>query len=340
MDPLSHALLGASISYALLGGKLGPRAAAIGAVAALLPDVDSFVSSKEDPLLYLEYHRFITHSLIVAPIGALVASLPWAIPRSLRPNWKLHWLAALPAYLSHCFLDACTTYGTQISWPFSRERVGWDFVSVVDPVFTIGVALLLTIALRKQRAPLAFFAVAFAASYLSLGALQRSRAAEAQRELAAKRGHTIERSEVMPTFGNQLVWRSLYLADGKLHSDRVRVGWFSSPAVREGTSLPVLSSGDLTDAERPVEEATRGVARFGWFAGGWLARAPNDPSLIGDMRYSISTRAFDPVWGIRLTNGDQGPRIEWVNRQKERRPDMGELWSEITGRHPKYRPEG
>lgn len=338
MDSVTHTIIGATVSYALFGGKLGRKAAAVGALAGVLPDIDGLISSKADPLLYVEFHRYFTHSLLFALVGAFVATLPWVLRSRYRACWHLFWLCALPAYVSHCLLDACTTYGTQIYWPFSRERVGWDFISIIDPLFTITALVLLTCGLIKQRRSFATGAAFFALLYLSAGAQQRSRAAEVQRLLAQERGHLIERSEIMPTLGNNLVWRSLYLAGGRIYSDRIRVGWFSSPTIRQGTSLPVETPGDLTPTERSANEQTNAFARFAWFSDGWLSRSPGDPSVLGDMRYSISTRAFDPVWGIRLSmdEGEQG-RVEWVNRSRERKPQTKELWSEIRGSHIEYR---
>src|SRR5690606_31576566 len=93
-------------------------------------------------------------------------------------------------------------------------------------------------------------ALGFCASYLVLGTVQQARAAHAQRALAAARGHVLERTEVMPTMANNLVWRALYLHDGRIYSDRIRVGWFSGATVREGWSLPRVQVSDLTAAER------------------------------------------------------------------------------------------
>ena len=37
--------------------------------------------------------------------------------------------------LTHGFLDACTSYGTSLFWPFSSTRVSWNVISIVDPFF-------------------------------------------------------------------------------------------------------------------------------------------------------------------------------------------------------------
>ena len=141
MDPLTHSLLGASLGYAAFGRRLGRTAAGVGGLAAFVPDADIFIRSAADPLLAIEYHRHFTHSLLFAPVGAAVVASFWLI----RPRWRDHfaalWVCALVAYFSHALLDAATSYGTQLMWPFTDERFGWDFIAVVDPAFTLALAI-------------------------------------------------------------------------------------------------------------------------------------------------------------------------------------------------------
>jgi inner membrane protein len=335
MDPLTHALAGAALGYALFGRPLGRHSAALGALAAVAPDIDHFVSSVEDPLLYVEVHRSFTHSFLFSIIGSLISTLPWILRKGLRPRWKLLWACAWPAYLSHCLIDASTSYGTQLLWPFSRARFGWDLIAVIDPLFSGVLALALIIAIARRKPGWAAAGVYICFAYLVLGGIQHYRAANVQRQLAAVRGHVIERSEIMPTLGNNVVWRSLYLYRGQIYSDRLRVGWFSGPSYHEGTALPLQTVADLKEIEVDGNRRTRAFERFAWFSDGWVARSPFDPDVLGDMRYSISTRAFDPIWGIRFT-GKQPVCFEWVNRQLERSLSLNELWSEIVGTHPDY----
>jgi hypothetical protein len=83
---------------------------------------------------------------------------------------------------------------------------------------------------------------------------------------------------------------------------------------------------------------TRDFWRFHWFADGWVARAPADPTIIGDARYSSSMDAFEPVWGIRLTSGNAPAPLTWIDRSSERRVDVGALWDELRGHDTSFRP--
>ena len=232
-------------------------------------------------------------------------------------------------------LDAATSYGTQLWWPFSNQRAGWDWIAIVDPVFTLPLIAGLALGLILRRARPAVLALTFAGCYLLIGGVQHGRAVSAQRELARKRGHIPERIEVMPTLGNNVVWRALYIHQGRIHSDRIRVGWFTRPAIREGWSLPLTGAGDLTDDER-TRNRRQSFERFAWFSDHWVARSPADASVLADMRYSLGADAFDPIWGIRFTAAGAMNEVEWINRSRDRRINPGELWREITGADERY----
>jgi len=360
MDTLTHALLGAAVGQVAFGRRLQWRATVIGMVAAELPDLDFFIHSAADPLLNVELHRHFTHSFAFSPILGFAAALPWWFRAEFKPlRWPL-FLCGLIACWSHILLDACTSYGTQFLVPFSRHRFGWDFISIIDPVFTVALlAGLVTNALanrrRKTNPPATadselnhprsviryrwvWAALGIGFAYLAVGAVQKLRAHAAQADLARARGHRIERSEAMPTLANQLVWRSLYLHDGRIYSDRLRVPWLGPSSVRAGDSLPLVTDRDLAPAETARLTRHDSFARFAHFSDGWIARAPGDAAVIGDMRYSLSAKAFDPIWGIRFTAAGAPTEVEWVNRSRDRRPALAELWSELTGAHPEYRP--
>lgn len=303
MDPLTHALAGATVAWAVSGARLGRRALVIGAAAGLAPDLDILIRSASDPLLAIEHHRGFTHSFAFAPAGgAIVAAILGA-----RGKWRWSWLAALLAWISHALLDASTTYGTQLFWPFSRHRVGLDIISIIDPLFTLAL-LAGVIAAMRDRPRFVHGVLAFAIVWLAIGLVQRERALAAQRLLAAGRGESVERGAVFPTVGNTLVWRSLYVTNGTLRMDRIRVPWFRDPVFTVGPFVPHVVAHAGSARER------RDFARFAWFSDDWLAADPEDPTVIGDARYSVHTDRYRPVWAIRL----HPARTEWIDRTPER----------------------
>lgn len=334
MDPLTQGLLGAAAAQVVFGRKI-KNSGLIGAAGGMAPDLDVLIRSAGDPLLAVEYHRQFTHSLAFVPVGGLIAALPWIARPKHRRLWKPIAGAAIAGYATHGVLDACTTYGTQLFWPFTNYRVSWSWISIVDPIFTlallVGVALT---ALRAARLPAAA-ALAVCLAYMGLGALQHERAMEAQARIAVVRGHQPVRGDAFPTVGNNVVWRSLYEAGGMLYADRIRVPWFGAPQYTTGTAVRAARESDLPPEQRAAPRIVADYRRFAWFSLDWVAYAPDQPDVIGDVRYSLRTAAFEPIWGVRFHPHRAQP-TEWVNRSRDRELGLATLWAEIDGSHPDY----
>lgn len=288
MDILTQAVLGAAVAVAVAPPAERRVAAAIGLVAGVLPDADALIQSGSDPLLVLDYHRHFTHALIAVPLLAALAALlcyPFVrrrlpVPRLLRYSLAGSALAGL--------LDACTSYGTHLWLPFSEARVAWNLIAVVDPLFTLALLVPLLLVLRRPQRLAMPVGLLLAAAYLGLGFLQHQRVERAAAEVALARGHAAQRLTVKPTLGNLLLWRALYVHDGRIHADALHAG----PAMRHyaGASAPLL--GDVPAARRAD------VARFRAFADDWLVADGAD--AVGDARYAMLPTAIRPIW-----------RIEW-----------------------------
>lgn len=341
MDPLTHALVGAVVTRTVVAdrGDATPRVRTLllaGAFGALLPDVDRVIQSAADPLLHVEFHRHFTHALAFIPIGGLAAMLPWLLRKGMRPHWRVLLGAATLGYASHGLLDASTTYGTLLLWPFSGRRIAWNWISIVDPLFTGMLLLGLVVGWIRQHRLAALMALSACVVYLAMGAWQRERAFDVQRQIARARGPSPVRAAVFPGFANQLVWRSLYEADGMLHLDRIRVPWMGAATWSPGTSVVPYDLVDRAD-DAMSQRLHRDFSRFQWFADGWLARSAADPSVVGDARYSLSPHRFEPVWGIRFTPGLKPP-VQWVDHSRGRRVDLRVWFDEVRGRDTAFRP--
>ena len=299
MDLITHAALGAAGAGAVAPGHALRLAALTGAIAGLLPDADQLIASDRDPLLTLEYHRHFSHALLMAPLGALlVAILIAALARGRLPFARIY-VYALIGYVLSPLLDACTSYGTHLLWPFREDPIAWNIISIVDPVFTLAVSVALLFALLKRRAVLARAAVALAAIVLAVGAVQHQRATTHAHALAMSRGHLPERLLVKPTLGNMLLWRSLYVTDGRIHVDAVRIGAGDEVRVYAGDSAPRFDIDHDLDLPRG-SVLHRDVQRFVAFADHLAVRHPARPEMIGDARYSMLPTSLEPLWGIIL----------------------------------------
>ena len=75
MDPLTQGTVGAALAQSSADKKNILKVSIIGFLAGLTPDLDVFIQSSSDPILFLEYHRQFTHSLFFIPIGSLFVTL-------------------------------------------------------------------------------------------------------------------------------------------------------------------------------------------------------------------------------------------------------------------------
>ena len=215
MDPLTQGVVGAAAPQLVSRRTEKVAAAIIGFFSGMAADLDVLITSSTDPLLHLEFHRHFTHSLVFVPVGALLCTLAFRVVfkhwfRRSHLSFKRTYLFSLLGYATHALLDACTTYGTQLFWPFSDMRVAWNNVSVIDPLFTIPLLVLLVFAVAKRSNRIASLLVLYAFAYLALGVLQNQRAALVAEELALSRGHTPVNFGLKPSFANIVVWKSVY----------------------------------------------------------------------------------------------------------------------------------
>jgi inner membrane protein len=130
MEPLTHNLTALMLARASLN-RWCPRATAVALAAANAPDVD-FVGALGGDLGILEWHRGLTHSLIVAPVMALLPlAVLWPWLRRLGRRRRLY-LVSLAGVLSHILLDWTNIYGVRLLAPFDPRWRRLDLASVVD----------------------------------------------------------------------------------------------------------------------------------------------------------------------------------------------------------------
>jgi inner membrane protein len=299
MDLLTQGLLGAACAVSVARRPELRPALAIGFFAGMLADADVLIRSSSDPLLTLEYHRQFTHALLFIPFGAAFAALLCWLPARRRLQPRRIYLYAFFGYLPSGLLDAFTSYGTQLLWPFSDARIAWNAVSVVDPLFSLALVTGLLVGALRQRPAAARIGLAIALLYLGAGLLQRERAEAFAAEIAAARGHPVERLQAKPTLGNLLLWRIIYLSGGHFHVDAVRVPPWGASRHYPGGALPQFDPADLEAL--PADSLLRqDVERFAYFSDGYLAWHPQRPEVLGDVRYAMLPNDLQPLWAIEI----------------------------------------
>jgi inner membrane protein len=333
MDILTHGLLGGALAQACSKKDETRAATTVGFLAALLADADALIRSSADPLLTLEYHRQFTHALIFVPVGALlVALILWPAFKRFGhpPGFRRIYLYALLGCATSGLLDACTSYGTHLLWPFTGERVAWSIISIFDPLFSLILVATLLFGLRQRNVLPARIGLLLAAMYLSIGWFQHQRAEDTMRATIVQRGQEAEKLTVKPTLGNLLLWRSIYLAGGNYHVDAVRVG-AGTARVYPGTMMRAFDLPRDLPALSTASVLHQDIRRFDLFSDGYLAIHPDDTGLLGDVRYAILPTSTRPLWGIRLDMQHPEDHVQFETSRRVSQKDIDQFIRMFSG---------
>ena len=188
MDPITHAVAGAVLARATAPKAPGPKTLSLrarilaGTAAAAFPDVD-YVLNAISPIVYLEHHRGITHSILLLPAWALV--LAWACARVARdPRGYRPWFGVcLLGLASHVAGDLITSFGTMLLAPVSRHRFALGTTFIIDLWITgiLLAGLAGSLVFRGSRAPAAVASVVLIGYIAGQGLMKREAEAFARR---------------------------------------------------------------------------------------------------------------------------------------------------------------
>lgn len=174
MDSLTQIVLGAGVGEVLMGRKIGYKAQLIGAIAGTVPDLDVLTNFwVTDVAEKLHIHRSYSHALFVHIFLALpFAYVTYRIFKRAYSFSQFYWLWFL-GLTTHAILDSFTTYGTQLFLPFTDYLVGFNNISVVDPLYTLPFMALLIACLfykkdSSKRYSLAKWSFIVSSSYMLL----------------------------------------------------------------------------------------------------------------------------------------------------------------------------
>lgn len=314
MDIVTHGLLGAALGYALSGPDVAKRASLTAGVAALAPDLDVLIRSSHDPLLALEYHRHFSHSLFFAPVGAtLVAIVMWLL---LRRNFQFvqTWVSAFIGYLSAILLDACTSYGTHLLWPFTEARTSWNIISIVDPVFSAFLLVALILGIFRGSRGFAQLGIYACLCYLCVGYLQHERAQAVVQSSADAQRLNVDRIIVKPSFANILLWRTLTIKDGNVSANAVRLNLFGESKTYPGESTKLVTDTDIQRwANGSYKKVTEG-RRFLKLSDSILVHDENNENFLGDVRFALLPNSLKPLWGIENVGNEKS--IVYLTQRK------------------------
>ncbi|MFT5816223.1 MAG: inner membrane protein, partial [Psychroserpens sp.] len=137
MDSLTQVVLGGAVGYAVLGNKVGYKAAIYGAILGTLPDLDVFLPYSGEVEAFT-YHRGFSHSLLIHLL--ISPFIAWLLIKCHQATaiYKKHWFWLVFLCLStHAILDSFTVYGTQLLWPITEYPFAVSNLFIIDPLYTL-----------------------------------------------------------------------------------------------------------------------------------------------------------------------------------------------------------
>lgn len=342
VDPLTQGVFGAIAAHAIARRAEVRSATVAGALGGMAADLDVLIRSSSDPLLFLDFHRHFTHALAFIPVGgALVGLAVWPLLRR-RLALARTIAFAIAGYATHGLLDACTSYGTRLWWPFSDTRVAWSNVAVVDPFVTLPLLFLVVLTVARRSSTWGRVAVLVAVALLGVGRLQRGRADALLVEVARAHGQQVERGSAKPSLLNMVVWRGTWQDGDQLHAAALRPGLFDIDRVSAVTSATRFVLAHDLPALAPGSVAANDVARFDHFSDGWVVRVDDEGAraragaglgevLIGDFRYAMRPDSVEPIWGIVVDPARPDVHARYVTMRRVNAAMLDGFWCLLQG---------
>lgn len=322
MDPISHALVGASIGALAPGASPGLMAATV--VGAIAPDIDFVIRySKRGDNAYLEHHRGPSHSPAALLLlgGIITAATVW-LYRGLAPGTVFLW--SLIGLLSHVLLDLTNAYGTKALWPWRRKAYAWDWTSVVDLwVAGIPAAGWVAVWLGLERGPV-FAAVL---PMICLYILLRAAVHEVLLRSVRARYPRADRISVVPEFVGINRWR--YIVE---QGDQYAIGWVTWQPGRVVETRRLRRREDAVIGASRLADAVQTMLRFARHPHATWQQEPDGRYVVRwtDLRYDLGR--FSPFTAYAYLD----PNLNLLSDRLggDTPPSLKEGWAVLTGRAP------
>ena len=152
-------------------------------------------------------------------------------------------------------------------------------------------------AIKTKKKKFSFFGIGWIIFYLTLGYVQYERALSAAIELATLRGHNADRMTLKPSFGNLILWKSIYKHKETFYVDAIRTVQSSTWCLGETIRVFDYKS-HLPDLDKESQQK-KDIERFRWFSQDYLGY-DKEKNIVTDVRYSMIPNQIAPMWGLTI----------------------------------------
>lgn len=339
LDTITQITLGAAVGEAVLGKKIGNKAAGWGAALGVVPDLDVLANPFVSDVQEIIIHRGITHSIFFSIVAALFFG--WLLARKYadkNTTYKEWSLLVFLVIITHIFIDACTGYGTQVFQPFSNYSLSFNTIFIIDPLYTLPLLAGILVALfikrsSKNRKWANYIGLGISSVYLLSGFVIKGHVNAVYEQNFEEQQITVDRYMTTPMPFTEFLWVA-YAKSG----DTIYAGLYSIfDDDRSVTFQKVDMNTHLIDEYKdqlPVE-------RILWFSQGYYAaNQKNEELVMHDLRFGrndlwLTEGPASFVWNYRLKLNEDSTQVTGFT-QLEPEFDFsserfGDLISRITG---------
>lgn len=332
MDSLTQIVLGASVGEAVLGKKVGNKAVVYGAIAGTIPDLDVLARNFVDTVTATEWHRGFSHSIFFAFLFAPLFG--WLIYKIERKNGAtfMDWTRLMFwGLVTHPLLDAFTTWGTQLFWPFDL-RLAFQNIFVIDPLYTLPFLVCLILVMRQKRSSprrkiYNETGLFISCSYLLLSLLLKGLAHRKFVDTLDAQGIGFEKINTRPTPFNTLLWTAnidvgdVYLIGNYSFFDSKIIDFTAYPKNRQ-----LLRSLKKEDK----------IKRLAKISEGWYTITEKDGTLyFNDLRFGLISLEPDETrfaFSYKLIETDDGLKVQETEKfQRDAKKLFSALWKRMWG---------
>jgi inner membrane protein len=298
-----------------------------GAILGILPDLDVLYPFA-DPVSAFTWHRGPSHSVFF--LAALTPLVVWLILKlhpgtaKQRRGW---YLLVFLVFGTHVLLDCFTVYGTQALWPLPMPPVGWATIFIIDPLYTLPLAVGVFAALLLRRHPVRAWrwnlaGLALSSLYLAWSAGAKLYADHQVRDILARDGVRYVHLQTQPTPFNTLLWRVV-----GVNGDGYFEGFWSLVSPEKGLTL--IHHEHQPDLLAAIKKEPA-VQRLQWFTKGLYRVVPAGHGVvISDLRMGVDP---DYVFAFRVAEIGNPHSRSIVPERVPTKQDFGrlrEIWERI-----------
>ncbi len=323
MDSITQVALGASLAGAVAGKTLGRSSLLIGAALGTLPALDVVIDYGTAVANFTQ-HRGFSHSLLVLlPLSFVLA---YAFYRWRPALSYQRWFATVAlVLLTHPLLDAFTTYGTQLFWPFGSP-VAISSIFIIDPLYTLPLlAGVMAFLFRGPQTRAVMAGLVLSTLYLGWSVTAQQIISDRVQPALAEVGLKDAPRLIQPMPFTTILWRVTVLGEDR----RVEIvtGFLDSDGPVTLEYFP--RDPELVKAAESLAEGRR----LEWFTGGFLHYERTNGKLAAtDIRLGIPG-AHPFTFILAMDNGDG--LIPQPSARLERPAVAGDLpgvlWERMTG---------